>query len=135
MSNFFEKKIWRLLAVVWGTLYLFVITMDFFLKDEYGYIIGPFSVLYIAVLSIFVGSKEFDRWHERHPGKKHGEIFVVAFSVLLVIFFILSIFLGPEHKVGSDVIATYVAILSVYVISQKSKELYGEKTKNQERLL
>lgn len=121
--------------MIWGTLYLVLITLDFFFANKYEYILGSFGVLYIAVVSIFVGSKEFDRWHNTHPGKRHGEFFVIAFSFLLVVFFISSFFLGPEYKVGTDVIATYIAILSVYVLSQKSKELYGEHHRDQEHLL
>jgi len=135
MNRFFEKKIWRVLAVIWGTLYLVLITLDFFFANKYEYVLGSFGTLYIAVLSIFVGSKEFDRWHDAHPGKRHGEFFVIIFSIVLIIFFISSLFLGSEYKVGTDVIATYIAILSVYVLSQKSKELYGEHRKDQEHLL
>lgn len=134
MRDFLDNTFWKFLSTLWGVLYLALALADFFGKNPYEYVLGPLGTVYIASLGIFVGSKEFDRWHERHPGKRRGEIFVVLFSVVMVLFFVVSFATQGEYEVTPDIVATYIAILSVFVISQKSKELYGEKkTKREEK--
>jgi len=130
-----EKKFWRFFSSFWGVLYFTVAAINFFGETQYEYIIGPLGTVYIASLGIFVGSKEFDRWHDKHPGKKRGEMFVVTFSLLMLVFFIFSFITKGEYQVTPDVTAVYIAVLSVFVIGQKSKELYGTRNKDQDHLL
>lgn len=130
-----EKKFWRFFSSFWGVLYFIVAAINFFGETSYEYIIGPLGTVYIASLGIFVGSKEFDRWHDKHPGKRRGEMFVVTFSLLMLVFFIFSFITKGEYQVTPDVTAVYIAVLSVFVIGQKSKELYGTRNKDQDHLL
>lgn len=135
MKELMEKKFWRFFSSFWGMLYFIVAIINFFGEGPYEYILGPLGTVYIASLGIFVGGKEFDRWHDKHPGKRRGEMFVVAFSLLMLIFFIFSFVTNGGYKITPDITATYIAVLSVFVIGQKSKELYGTRNKDQSHLL
>jgi len=130
-----EKKFWRFFSSFWGVLYFIIAAISFFSETPYEYILGPLGTVYIASLGIFVGSKEFDRWHNKHSGKRRGEMFVVAFSLLMLAFFVSSFVTKGEYQITPDVTAVYIAVLSVFLIGQKSKELYGTRNKDQSHLL
>lgn len=132
MKKEFDNKMWRFLSMFWGVLYLFVICADFVYGNMYDRVIGPLGTVYIATLTMFVGSKEFDRWHERHPGKKHGERFVFVFTAIIFIMFAVSFSKNGSYEVSPDILAAYIAVLSIFVISEKSKELYGERIRKSE---
>ena len=133
MKEYLSGAIWRFFSTFWGILYLIVVGINFFSGSQYTYVLGSLGTVYIATLGVFVGGKEFDRWHERHPGKRRGEIFVVLFTVLIAGMFVFSLIYGEPYSVPSDVSAAYIAVVSVFVISHKSKELYSEKKINENK--
>lgn len=132
MKEMLNNRIWRFLSTFWGVLYLFVICADFAYGNTYGHVIGPLGTVYIATLAVFVGSKEFDRWHEHHPGKRRGELFVFAFTAVIFVMFAVSFAKNGSYRVSPDISAAYIAVLSVFVISQKSKELHSERMRKSE---
>lgn len=133
MREYFSGAVWKFFSTFWGVLYLIVVGVNFFSGNQYAYVLGSLGTVYIATLSVFVGEKEFDRWHERHPGKRRGEIFVILFTVLIAGMFIFSLIYGEPYLVPPDVSASYIAVVSVFVISHKSKELYDEKKINENK--
>lgn len=133
MKEIFNNAIWRFFSTFWGMFYLVVVCINFLSDNIYEHILGPLGTVYVAALAIFVGSKEFDRWHERHPGKRRGEIFVIIFTTIIFLMFVTSFIKGEIYKVSSDVSAAYIAVLSVFVISQKSKDLHEEKKREEKK--
>jgi hypothetical protein len=127
MSVFRDEKIWRVLTNFWTVIFILFLIANFFLMNKYDYLVAPFSVLYVAVLSLYVGTKEFDRWYELYEGKHPGELFVVAWTIVIFGLIILSLVLGEDYKVSSEAIADYIMVLSIFALTQKSKSLYREK--------
>jgi hypothetical protein len=84
-------------------------------------------VLYTGILTLYVGTKEFDRWYEKHHARHPGEWFVIMWTFVIFALVIASLFLGPEYSVHSDIMAVYIAVLSLFVVTQKSKSLHREK--------
>ena len=105
-----------------------VVISDFFSSGKYTYLLPSFSIIYGAILSIFVGTKEFGRWYDNYHPKRHpGEIFVIVWSILLLAMLIFS-WLGPIHyRISSDIISVYIMVLTVFAITQGSKRLYKNK--------
>ena len=128
MSIFRDEKIWRIITNFWTALFIVFLIANFFSLDKYEYLIAPFSVVYIGVLSLYVGTKEFDRWYELHEGRHPGEIFVIVWTVVIVGLFALSFSFGSGHRVSSEVVADYIMVLSIFALTQKSKRLHKEKT-------
>ena len=104
---------------------------NFLTFGKYYYLLAPFSVIYGAVLSIFVGTKEFDRWYDLHKGRKHpGEVFVIVWSLLLLVMGSISWIYGKTYTIPNDVISVYVMVLTVFAITQSSKRIYKNKREN-----
>ena len=129
MPIFRDEKIWRILANFWTIAFIIFLVADFFLKNRFEFLIAPLSVIYVGILGLYVGTKEFDRWYEMHESRHPGELFVLLWTVVISGLLTASLFLGREYKVSSEVIADYIMVLSVFAITQKSKRLYERKRK------
>ncbi len=124
---FKNEKIWRVLTNFWTIIFIIFIILDFFHKNAYDFLVAPLSIIYIGVLGLYVGTKEFDRWYEIHNGRHPGELFIMAWTVLIVSLIGTSFIVGTEYKIPPEIIAVYIAVLSIFALTQKSKSLYEYK--------
>jgi|GEM_PF-3607516 len=60
MALFQNEKIWRILTNVWTVIFVAFLIFDFFQFNKFEYLIAPFSFVYVGVLGLYVGTKEFD---------------------------------------------------------------------------
>ncbi len=119
------EGIWRALGHIWTWSYLIFIVINFAIQDQYRFIIAPFSVLYVGILTLYVGTKEFDRWYETHESHRHpGELYVIAWTAVMISLVIANVVLGPNYTIHSDIVATYIAVLSIFAVTQKAKQLH-----------
>ncbi len=127
--NLFENEgIWRWLLNFWTVIFFVFIFYDYFQKDAYSFLVVPFSIIYTGLLTIYVGTKEFDRWYESHKGGHPGEYFVIAWTIVMALLIVLSVVFGKEYHAPSDIIpAVYIAVLSLFALTQKSKSLYRKR--------
>ena len=122
------EEIWRIISHLWTWSFLIFIVFNFFSRDLYDFIAAPFSILYVGVLTLYVGTKEFDRWHKVHGAKQHpGELYVVVWTVVMFFLIIAGVVLGKDYMIHSDIIASYIAVLSIFAVTQKAKKLYRER--------
>ncbi len=124
---FKDEKIWRVLTNFWTCLFLLFLGANFFLGNNYEYLIAPMSIVYVGILGLYVGTKEFDRWYEMHEGQHPGELFVLAWTVVIFVLMVVSLASGGERKISPEAIAVYIMVLSVFALTQKSKALYRRK--------
>ncbi len=127
MAIFQDEKIWRILTNIWTIVFVGFLIANFFLMNHLEYLVLPFSVVYIGVLGLYTGTKEFNRWYEMHDGRHPGELFVILWTTVIFFLFVASFFLGQDYKLSSEVIADYIMVLSVFALTQNSKRLYKKK--------
>lgn len=126
---FYKESIWRIMTNFWTLIIFAFIVINFLAEGKYDYLNSAFSVLYSGLLAIYVGTKEFDRWYEKHLGRHPGEWFVIFWTVLILILFGLSIFSGKPYHLSPDIVAVYITVLTLFAITQKSKQIYRTKKK------
>lgn len=130
LTGFKNEKIWRVLTNLWTVIFMAFLIADFFAKNKYEYLTAPFSVIYVGILGLYVGTKEFDRWYEMHDSRHPGEVFVIAWTVVILGLLGLSVFMNHGgYSVSSEAIADYIMVLSVFALTQKSKTLHDQKRK------
>ncbi len=129
MSSIFkDERIWRFITNFWTLAFIAFVVLDFINHNSYDFLIAPMSVVYIGVLSLYAGTKEFDRWYEMYEGKRHpGEYFVLLWTITVFGLMALSFVNGGLGKISSEVVAVYIMVLSVFALTQKSKSLHREK--------
>lgn len=127
MSVFRSEKTWRVLTNLWTTVFIVFVVFNFFAKNNYEQMILPFSVIYIGVLGLYVGTKEFDRWYDLHKDRHPGEWFVLMWTAVVIGLLGAQVFLGEEYKFSSEAGAVYIMVLSVFALTRKSKQMHEKK--------
>lgn len=129
-SNFIMENFWRYLANAWTIGFIALAIADFATAGSFDYLLTPFSVTYGAVLSLFVGTKEFNRWYALHRKSRHpGEVFVIIWSAAMFAIFAGSWAMGSSYRIPPDLISAYVMVLTVFAITQSSKRMHGSRSR------
>ena len=95
------------------------------MKDNaFGEFVFPIVVIYVALLAIYAGDKEFERWRSAHRSAHPGELFVGAWTLLVFGILVLDFTLDKPYKISGEVVSAYIAVLSILAITRRSKILY-----------
>jgi hypothetical protein len=119
-----ELFFWKVLSDVWG-----IITAIFFLLTFFGYynlshVLADTSIIYLSILSIFTGLKEFNRWkNKQFLSRYYGEIFVISWTLIILIFVLMTAIDKNQYTLATEFKATYISVLGIFAISRKSKSL------------
>jgi len=120
---------WKYLTNFWTIAYFVFIVIDFILNNDWDQYLDVLGFIYIGVLAIYVGNKEFERWYHKHVEKHPGETFVIVWTALIFILLMATIITKKPYKIPSVVISSYVAVLTILAITEKSKALWRNKGK------
>ena len=124
-----NPAIWRYLLNFWTVVLYIVIIYDFYTKNGLSEFLGPLSSIYIALLAVYTAEKEFERWHDYHKGRHPGERYVIIWTLLILAMLILEFTYHNGYKLPSEVFSTYIVVLGILAITQKSKANYSRKRK------
>lgn len=125
---FNDFNFWRKLINFWSFLFFFFIIYDFF-NPLLGNVLEILSTVYIGVLAIYVGDKEFERWYNRHQSRHPGEIFIIIWTVLIFSLIFFGSIFKEAYKIPGAIVSSYIAVLTILVITSKSKALYRDRRK------
>lgn len=123
-NSLLNPKIWRYLVNLWTIILYFSIGADFFMRNGAVEFLGPICAVYVALLAIYTAEKEFGRWHAYHNGRHPGEIYVIIWTVIVVLLLCLEIITRNVYKIPNEVITTYIVVVGILAITQKSKASY-----------
>lgn len=115
---------WRKLINAWTFIFFIMVIIDFLYGNALEDTLNTISSIYIGVLAIYVSNKEFERWYDRHEESHPGEVFVVVWTALVTGLLVIDLIYGKFYKIPSAVISSYIAVLTILVITNKSKALY-----------
>ncbi len=124
---FKDERVWRFLCGLWSLVFMAFIAFDFFSFHRYEGLTTPFAAIFAGILTLYAGTKEFDRWYDLHDGRHPGEVFVVAWTVLIFVLFGLAAFSGEPYFLPPEVVASYIMVLTIFALTQKSKQLHRAK--------
>lgn len=112
----------------WSIIFYFLIIYDFAKNNTFEYLMGPLATVYIGILAIYAGDKEFTRWHQaNHNGKHPGELFIIAWTILVFSILFLCFIFSKPYKLPDEVTSAYIAALTILAITRRSKILYKKK--------
>ncbi len=117
-------KVWRYLVNFWAyTLYVAILA-DFYMRNGLSEFLGPISAIYIASLAIYSAQKEFERWHDYNIGRHPGEVYVLVWTVLIMVMLGLEIAYRDSYRLPTEVFTTYIVVIGVLAITKRSKKNY-----------
>lgn len=108
---------------------MIAVVVDFFLRGKYEHVVIPLGMIYVSLLSVYVSTKEFERWFGMYKGRHPGEIGVVLWTLLMISLIIFKIYLGDHYEISLDVIWTYVTVVTVFIASRASKLFFTKQGK------
>ncbi|HUX36002.1 MAG TPA: hypothetical protein VMV71_03150 [Candidatus Paceibacterota bacterium] len=121
---FKNERIWRILANFWTIFLGIFLIVDFFSFNKLDYLTATFSVIYTAVLSLYVGTKEFERWCDVYKERRHpGEVFIIMWTILIAFLLSAKVILGSQYSVSPEAVADYLIVLSLFALTRRSKRI------------
>lgn len=127
MIKKYRSGIWRYLTNFWTILSFFVIFENFRRAGALSHLLGPVLSIYVAILAIFSAEKEFERWNWREKKRHLGEMYVWAWSILIVSMVLYIFITRSNYRIESEIFSTYIIVLGILAITRKSKQLFVEK--------
>ncbi|MGB9847836.1 MAG: hypothetical protein ACPLKV_01330 [Minisyncoccia bacterium] len=124
---------WRYLVYFWNVLVFFIIILDFFSANAYSKLLEISCVIYIGTLSIYAGTKEFERWFNKIHYKGHhpGEVFVISWTIILIFLIVTSAFLTRlNYRLPDIIIYSYISVLTIFALTRRSRALHRESQEN-----
>ena len=122
-----RARSWRYLVNGWTVFLFAVIIWDFMTHNGIARVVGPVCAVYAGALALYSAEKEFERWNDYHLGRHPGELYVMAWTALMVLLFLGEIFLEQSYSVPAEVTATYIGVIGILAITKRSKDFYHSK--------
>ncbi len=122
-----SPKIWWYLLNLWSLVVYTAVIFNFIRNGAYDQQMDTLLVIYIALLAIYAGDKEFERWHDKHQSRHPGEVFVLIWTVLMIGLAVCQFIFDKPSGLTSDVVAAYIAVLSVLAVTRRSRTLYAKR--------
>lgn len=124
-------KIWRFLTDFWTILIFILLIVNLVYPGRFTNLISPLSIIYVAILGLFVSTKEFKRWSNSDFQQRLGEVYIVLWTILLFTLIILGIFDSEHYEIAPEIVATYLSLMSIFALSRKSKSSYLKSKKEE----
>lgn len=117
---------WRVMANFWMTLALLAFAAEIFFP-EVNKVTSVVAIVYVAILSIYAGTKECNRWNHYHKSRHLGEFSIIIWTLFLVALVVTDLVLKGKFIIPSEVIVVYTAVLAIFAVTQRSKFLFQKK--------
>lgn len=121
-----SPRFWWKLSSLWTAVVYLAVTFNFIKNGRYDGGLDALLVIYVAILAIYTGDKEFERWHDRHSHRHPGEVFVIFWTLLIIGLAACQFIFDKPVGLTNEIVATYIAVLSVLAITRRSKAVYAK---------
>ncbi|MDD2807123.1 MAG: hypothetical protein PHW95_01195 [Patescibacteria group bacterium] len=128
-DNNFSRLVLKAIVDIWGILTIILFFVDFLSNNRFDSSASVIGIIYLAILGIYASDKEFSRWKNSFISRFLGEIFVIAWTAIMIIFVVTATISHGQYKVPADFAVVYTSVLGVFAITQRSKELHEHKPK------
>ena len=119
-----HRRLLKWLLNVWTIATIIILIADFFSGNRFDTSATSIGIIYLALLGIYAGDKEYARWRDNFQSRFAGEGFVVIWTIIMAFFVILAAIASDSFKVPEEFAAMYTAIIGVFAISYHSKRVH-----------
>jgi|SRR3989344_6797708 len=111
----------KILVNVWSFITIIMFGADFFSGNQFDSQAGGIGVIYLAILGIYAGEKEFTRWHNDFVSQFVGESFIVIWTAVMITFVVLAPLSGGLFRVPAEFALVYTSVVGIFAVTQHSK--------------
>lgn len=122
-----NQRILKAILNFWTILTIIIFSTDFFSGNKFDSSASVISIIYLAILGIYVGDKEYIRWKTKFISHFIGETFVVIWTAIMAIFVIIAPLSGGTYKIPAEFAIVYTSVIGIFAITQHSKSLRKNK--------
>jgi len=126
-KNSTERWILKTILNLWTVLTMTLFVADFLSGNKFDSSTAAIGMIYLAILGIYVSEKEYIRWKNKFVSYFLGEGFVLAWTVLMVIFVIGAPLSYGRFHLPAEFTIVYTSVIGAFAISQHSKSLHNQK--------
>ncbi|MFA5021524.1 MAG: hypothetical protein WC508_00370 [Patescibacteria group bacterium] len=120
-----NRRIFKLILNVWTVVTIFLFSLDFFSGGRYNSSAATIGIIYLAILGLYAGEKEFTRWKDNFISKFLGEGFVIVWTVIVILFAVTAPLSEGRFKIPGELAVVYTSVVGVYIITKRSKGLHN----------
>ncbi|MFA6322640.1 MAG: hypothetical protein WCX71_04155 [Candidatus Buchananbacteria bacterium] len=122
-----ERISLKWLLNTWTIITIFLFMADFFSGNQFDSTASVIGLIYMALLGIYAGEKEYIRWRSQFNSKFIGEAFVGIWTAVMIIFALTAPFSQGNFRVPAEFAVVYTSVVGVFAITQHSKNLHQTK--------
>jgi len=128
-----KNKIWpdrqTLKSVLnfWTFITMALFILDFFSGNKFDSSASAIGIIYLAILGIYAGEKEYTRWQDGFVSRFIGEFFLVIWTILMAVFAVAAPVSAGAFKIPADFAIIYTSVVGVFAVTQRSKALKAKK--------
>lgn len=118
-----ERISLKLILNLWTIATIFVFSLDFFSGNQFDSSASVIGIIYMALLGIYAGEKEYIRWKTKFIPKFIGEAFVAIWTIIMLTFVIVAPLSQGYCRIPGEFAVVYTTVIGVFAITQHSKNL------------
>lgn len=126
-DKYIKPAFWWVLLNLWTLIVFAAVIWDFMTNNSLGGTVNLLLALYVGILSIYSAEKEFRRWHSFHRGRHPGELYVIAWTVIIVFIFLCDLLLKKSYIMPEAIVSTYIVVVGILAITKNSKRVFLER--------
>lgn len=126
-SNWRHRLILKIILNFWTLAAMIFFLADFFSGNRFDSTASSIGIIYLALLGIYVGEKEYTRWKNKFVSKFLGESFVILWTIIMVIMVIIAPFTQGLFRVPEQFAIIYSSVIGVFAVTQYSKTMRERK--------
>jgi len=133
LNKFKEKNylayrwILKIILNSWTIFTITIFAIDFFSANKFDSSASAIGVIYLALLAIYAGEKEYTRWKKKFKSRHIGEVFVLVWTVAMMIFVTTATLSQGIYHLPKEFAVVYTSVIGVFAITARSKALHGSK--------
>ena len=122
-----NRLILKVILNLWSIITITMFMVDFISGNRYDTSTSSVGVIYLIILGIYVSDKEYSRWKNNFVSRFLGESFVVAWTIMMVMFVVLAPLSDGYFKIPADFAFIYTSVIGTFAITMHSKALKQSK--------
>lgn len=118
-----HRRILKGILNLWTIITITMFMVDFISGNRYDTSSSAIGVIYLIILGIYVSDKEYSRWQNNFASRFLGEGFVVAWTVMMVLFVVLAPLSDGYFRIPAEFAFIYTSVVGTFAITMHSKAL------------
>ena len=117
----------KIILNTWTIVAITIFSVDFLSQNKINSSASAIGIIYLGILGIYASEKEYSRWKKKFESDHIGELFVIAWTVVMIFFVFVATFSKGIYTLPGEFAIVYTSVIGVFAITARSKALRSNK--------